>query len=61
MLHYFQVYSKVIQLYIYIYIYIYIHVSDLFQILFLFRSLYNIEQSFLCSAVGLVGYDLLKG
>ena len=40
----FEVYSKVIQLYI--------HVSILFQILFPFRLLQNIEQSSLCYTVG---------
>ena len=51
-------YSKVIRLYIYkriyIYIYIYIHTHThiLFQILFPYRLLQNIEYSSLCSTVG---------
>ena len=44
MLCVFQVYSKVIQLYIYIYIY--------FQILFHYRLLQDIEYSSLCYTVG---------
>ena len=42
MLRWFQVYRKVIQLYIYVYIYI------LFQIIFFYRLLQNIEYSSLC-------------
>ena len=45
MLCYFQVYSKVIHLYIYMYLFFF------FQILFPFRLLQNIEQSSLCYVV----------
>ena len=50
----FQVYSKVIQLYIYIYSYIYsvTHVSILFQIRCNYRLLQDIKCSSLCYAVG---------
>ena len=43
----FQVHSKVIQLYIYVYVYI------LFQILFHYKLLQDIEYSSLCCTVGL--------
>ena len=39
---------------------IHIHVSILFQILFLFRLLQNIEQSSLCSTVGLCWLSILN-
>ena len=46
----FQVYSKVIQLYIYMCVYICIYI--LFQIIFHYRLLKDIEYSSLCYTVG---------
>ena len=61
MLCYFQVYSKVIQLYIYMCIYVYMHVYIyiLFQIVFHNRLLQDIEYSSLCYTVGLCCLSIL--
>ena len=50
-----QVYSKVIQLCIYMHLFFF-YASILFQMLFPFRLLQNIEQNSLCPAVGLTSF-----
>ena len=61
----FQVHSKVIEFYIHIYIYIYIYththkyVSILFQAVFPYRLLQNIEHSSLCFTEGLCQLSIL--
>ena len=48
----FEVYSKVIVLYMYIHIYMYVYLYILFQLLFYYRLLQDTEYSSLCYTVG---------
>ena len=52
MLCYFQVYSSDSVIYPYLYLYLHLHLYILFQILFPYRLLQNIEYSSLCYTVG---------